>query len=332
MKTNRLEKLIGLLIVFIIISNFIPTGYQIISPGIAADLSTIIQVEEAYENHQGAFFLTSVSSENASLWNIIQHSIFRPAGHRLTPITEQLPPDMDMERFIELMTRLMEESKYQAQALAFDRAGYDHSVTGEGALIEEVLTDGTAYGELKTGDIIKEIDGQEVEFANDAAEIIRAREIGETVFLQVLRDGQLQEFELETVELAGNPEHASIGVYIKTYNFNYQFPLEVVFNTEGIIGPSAGSMFVLEIYNQLTTEDITAGRKIAGTGSVSSDGKVNKIDGVKQKIIAAEKIGANVFILPEENFQQISATEQELELVPVENIDDIFSFLEKSLG
>ena len=43
---------------------------------------------------------------------------------------------------------------------------------------------------------------------------------------------------------------------------------QVSVNTEEIGGPSAGFMFSLEIYNQLTKKDLTKGYEIAGTGTI----------------------------------------------------------------
>ena len=77
-------------------------------------------------------------------------------------------------------------------------------------------------------------------------------------------------------------------------------------NTEEIGGPSAGFMFSLEIYNQLTKEDLTKGYEIAGTGTISPDGTVGRIGGIEQKIIAADKAGADIFLAPNENGEKDS--------------------------
>ena len=63
-------------------------------------------------------------------------------------------------------------------------------------------------------------------------------------------------------------------------------------------GPSAGLMFALEILNQLTPEDLTRGLKIAGTETLSAEGEVGQIGGVEQKVMAAEREGADLFFVP----------------------------------
>ncbi len=43
-------------------------------------------------------------------------------------------------------------------------------------------------------------------------------------------------------------------------------------------------MFTLTVYNLLTPQDLTDGRKIAGTGTIDLDGTVGPIGGVEQAI------------------------------------------------
>ncbi len=331
MKKNRLKKiysrLIGIIFLLFVISNFIPTSFNLIEPGTALELSPMISVEDGYEN-EGDFLLTAVSSRRAVVWDYIYISMIKPDDKELEPFAAQMPEDMDMNEYIGIMGDLMEESKLQAQTVAFRKLGYNVSVTGEGAEVVEVMKDGTAYNKLKKDDLIIEIDGKKVEMAADAVNIIRNREIGAPVKLKVLRDGEILEFELETVELEGNKGNPSIGVLISSRGLEYDIPREVSFDTDNIVGPSAGSMFTMEIYNQLTPDDITSGKKIAGTGTVNLDGKIGKIDGVRYKMMAALEAGADIFIVPAENYEEAEAADIDLEIIKVETIDDIIEYLE----
>jgi PDZ domain-containing protein len=332
MKKNRTKKiysrLIGIIFILFVISNFIPTSFNVVEPGVALELSPIISVEDGYEN-EGDFLLTAVSSRRAVVWDYIYISLLEPDDKELESMAAQLPEDMDMNEYIKIMGDLMEESKLQAQTVAFRKLGYDVSVSGEGAEVVEVMKDGTAYNKLKKDDLIIEIDGKKVEMAADAVNIIRNREIGEPVELKVLRDGDVLDFILETVELEGNKGNPSIGVLISSRGLEYDIPREVNFETDNIVGPSAGSMFTLEIYNQLTPNDITSGKRIAGTGTVNLDGQVGKIGGVRYKMMAALEAGADLFIVPAENYEEAEAANIDLKIIKVETIDDIIEYLEK---
>jgi PDZ domain-containing protein len=334
MRNKRLKKfysrLIGVIFILFVISHFIPVPYQVMEPGIAAELSPMIQVKDGYDN-EGEFLLTAVSSRRAMAWDFFYISFFAPEDKELTAISEQLPENMEMSEYIELMAELMEESKLQAQAVAFRQAGFQVEVSGEGAEVVEVMEDGTAYNNLKKGDLITAVDGKKVEMAADAVNIIKNRNIGDIVKITVIRDEKELDFKLETVELEGNEGNPSIGVLISSRGLDYNIPGEVNFETENIIGPSAGSVFSMEIYNQLIPEDITGGKRIAGTGTISLDGEIGRIDGVKYKIMAAKEAEVDLFIVPEENYETASQISGELELLKVKTIDDIIEYLEAEL-
>ena len=91
-------------------------------------------------------------------------------------------------------------------------------------------------------------------------------------------------------------------------------------------GPSAGLMTSLEIYNRLVKEDLTKGRVIAGTGTISSIGEVGEIGGVKFKLLGAEKKGANIFLCPKANYKEAlkvhKKNKMKIKLIPVETLND----------
>ncbi|MFN2340838.1 MAG: PDZ domain-containing protein [Halanaerobium sp.] len=324
------SRLIGIVFFIFVISHFIPVPYQVMQPGIAAELSPMIEVKDGYQN-QGEFLLTAVSSRRAVAWDYFYISLFSPDDKELTSISEQLPENMEMNEYIELMAELMEESKLQAQAVAFRQAEYEVEVSGEGAEVVEVMEAGSAYNNLKKGDLITAVDGKKVEMAADAVNIIKNRNIGDIVEITIIRDQKKIDFNLETLELEGNEGNPSIGVLISSKGLDYNIPGEVNFKTENIIGPSAGSVFSLEIYNQLTAEDITGGKRIAGTGTISLDGEIGRIDGVKYKIMAAKEAGVDLFIVPEENYETASQFAGDLKLLKVKTINDIIEYLESEL-
>ncbi len=328
MRKDKLTKGIGILIVLFIIINFIPTPYYVMSPGIAEELGPIITVEDGHKtNIKGSFLLTAVGSQKATVWDYIYVKTFNPPGFELEILSEQLPEGIDMEKYLQMMSDLMEESKMTAEAVALRKLGYEVKVQGEGVEIIEVLEASQAYNELKNGDIIKSIDGQKVEIASEAVDIIRNREVGDKVNIEVIRDNERRAFTIETIELPESPGKPSIGILIRTKNLDYEFPIQVSYDTGNIVGPSAGGMFALEIYNQLVEEDLTDGKRIAGTGTINLEGEIGQIDGIVQKIIAAESAKAEIFIVPQENYEKAKTVETDLKLVPVETFDDAIEFL-----
>ncbi|MGM0410131.1 MAG: YlbL family protein [Bacillota bacterium] len=338
MKNNRLKerlnKIIGIAIVLLIISNFIPTPFMVTSPGISKELSSMITVKDGYkENIKGDFMLTAVGSKRATVLDYLRIKILKPEGYDITPRKQQIPEGMEMEEYINIMSTLMEESKIKAQAVALQEAGYevDFKEKGNGAEVVQILEGGSAEGKLETGDIIVAINGKKVELASDAVNLIREVEIGKEIELTINRNGEEKTISLKTIELDDNPDTSSIGVMIVTKNLDYNFPREITFHTENVVGPSAGGVFSLEIYNQLTDKDITKGKKIAGTGTISLDGSIGIIDGILQKVIAADEAGADIFLVPAGNYEKAQETTRDIKLVKVKDFEDAISYLENEL-
>ena len=81
----------------------------------------------------------------------------------------------------------------------------------------------------------------------------------------------------------------------------YIFPFGVSINLPDTGGPSGGLVFALGIVEKLTADDILAGRSVAGTGTISSSGLVGAIGGIDEKLIAARRAGATIFLAPAAN-------------------------------
>jgi PDZ domain-containing protein len=57
-------------------------------------------------------------------------------------------------------------------------------------------------------------------------------------------------------------------------------------------------MIALAVHDLVDDTDLAAGRTIAGTGTLSLDGAVGRIDSVGLKVLAAVDEGADVFLAP----------------------------------
>ena len=71
-------------------------------------------------------------------------------------------------------------------------------------------------------------------------------------------------------------------------------------------GPSGGLAFALGIVELLTPENILRGRSVASTGTIDAEGNVGGIGGVAEKILAAEKAGATLILVPTSNCQDLA--------------------------
>ena len=71
-------------------------------------------------------------------------------------------------------------------------------------------------------------------------------------------------------------------------------------------GPSGGLAFAIGIVELLTSENILQGRSVATTGTIDSNGNVGSIGGVAEKILAAKKAGATLFLVPQGNCKDLA--------------------------
>ncbi|WP_344442823.1 hypothetical protein [Kitasatospora nipponensis] len=97
-------------------------------------------------------------------------------------------------------------------------------------------------------------------------------------------------------------------------------------------GPSGGQMISLGIIDKLVGDghggDLTGGRDIAGTGTISDDGTVGVVGGVALKTHGAAQAGATVFLLPRAECSEAQVnTPAGLRLVPVATLADALGAL-----
>lgn len=96
--------------------------------------------------------------------------------------------------------------------------------------------------------------------------------------------------------------------------------VEIELSLENVGGPSAGLLFSLGIVD-LLGEDLTGGRVIAGTGTISPDGVVGSVGGVPLKTQAAHRDGATVFLVPAAECSAAEgAAPDGLRLIPVRTL------------
>ena len=72
-------------------------------------------------------------------------------------------------------------------------------------------------------------------------------------------------------------------------------------DSQRIGGPSAGLAFTLGLLDELTPGDLTGGKEVAATGTISPDGTVGEIGGVEQKVTAVHRAHIPYFMVPAED-------------------------------
>src|SRR5690606_20448114 len=157
-----------------------------------------------------------------------------------------------------------------------------------------------ADGILQPGDQIRKVDGKDMKEANDLVEYVKKKKAGDNIQIDIDRDGKHMTEFIEVVSFPDDKEKVGIGIQLVTeQKVTVDPPVQI--KSGNIGGPSAGLMFALEIYNQLTEEDITKGYDIAGTGEIDFEGNVLRIGGIDKKVVAANRQEIDIFFAPNES-------------------------------
>ena len=101
----------------------------------------------------------------------------------------------------------------------------------------------------------------------------------------------------------------------------------ITFDVKKTGGPSGGMIFAIGVIELLTEKDLLQGRHIAGTGTISTDGKVGPIGGINEKILAAHKAGATLFLAPAGNSADIARIPTGIKIVIVATLAEAIAAL-----
>jgi PDZ domain-containing protein len=82
-------------------------------------------------------------------------------------------------------------------------------------------------------------------------------------------------------------------------------------------------MYALGLYELMTPGDLTAGRIVAGTGTIDTDGRVGPIGGIADKVVAARESGASLFLAPQGNMGELEGIDAGgMEIVSIGTFED----------
>jgi PDZ domain-containing protein len=244
----------------------------------------------------------------------------------VVPESELFPPGTSQQQAQQQDTAQMASSQQIATAAAFN---WLHIPFTTEVTIAQIASKTPAARVLKAGDVVTVIDGKPVTDDTVFTSLIRSHPAGTTLNMTILRGGKTEQVQITTIETpasAGSSAHPIIGVVVGD---QYKFPFNVKISIGDIGGPSAGSMFALAIIDKLTTDDLTGGKFIAGTGEITPDGQVQAIGGIQQKMIGARNAGATIFLAPASNCGDVKgAVPSGLRIVKISTLSQAVTELE----
>jgi Lon-like protease len=301
-----------------------PAPYAVRSPGPTQDTlgaqndRDLIQIEgaETYDS-TGELLLTTVSVAGgpgypANLVQVLQG--WAATSRSVRPVEETFPRDATKEETEKESQQEMVSSQETATVAALTELGYEVPAT---LTIQGAVQGSGADGVVEAGDVITAANGTPIVTYQDLIDELASVTPGDDVVLTVERGGATTDVTITTQEAQGK---AILGVFIDPA---FDLPIDVSIQIEDIGGPSAGTMFALGIIDRLTPEDEANGEVIAGTGTMSVEGNVGPIGGIQQKLYGAERDGAEWFLAPAANCDEVVGNVPEgLRVVKVATLDE----------
>jgi Lon-like protease len=318
---------VAVVLVLIGLATYVPIPiFYAYTPGPVRDIESLVDVSETRTySSEGTLFLTTVNVDpQVTLWEMVAIG-FDP--DRVVVMRDAVTGGRSLDQLIEMQRDEMQASKQHATEVALAALGFGEP-KGRGARVVDTLRGFGARGVLEEGDLIVAVDGEEVDTTCDVGRLVDRHEVGDTVEVVVRRDGERRALPIETRSSERDPGTPFLGVQMEDVGYRFDPGVDVDFETGKIGGPSAGLMMTLALYDKLTPDDLTGGRRIAGTGTIACDGGVGPIGGVEQKVAGAEREGAAIFLSPQANVDAARRAADDIEVVAISNFDDAREYLE----
>ncbi|WP_461202696.1 SepM family pheromone-processing serine protease [Enterococcus sp. N342-3-1-2] len=332
--------LLFILALLIAAGALLPIPYYIEQPGATIDLKELITVNQKEDTSDGSFSLTSVGIRQATIFSAIGTKF---NGFQELVSEEDLFGGATDEEYNRIQQYYMESSQNSAIEQALKLADLPYEMAYKGVYVMGVDPNSSFADKISVGDTVTAVNGQSFTSSQDFIDYVQSQSIGDEVTVTYTQDGEEKEATGALIELSTN-QKAGIGISLVDHT-EISSDQDIVIDAGNIGGPSAGLMFTLEIYQQLTG-DIRKGHQIAGTGTISSDGTVGRIGGIDKKVASASESGAEIFFAPEDeitdeeraadpdiktNYQEAVAAAKKLgtymKIVPVSNVQDALDYL-----
>jgi PDZ domain-containing protein len=307
------------IVVFGVLFAVVTVPYVSLGPGPTFD--TLGEVDgkqvvaiEGTETHptSGHLNMTTVSQrDDLTLGQAL--SLWVSGREQLVPRDLVYPADKSREDVDKANNADFKQSEDSAEYAALGYLKYPPAVTVEG-----VNDPGPSVGKLQAGDAIDAVNGTPVATVDEFTSLLKATKPGQEIVIDYRRKNAPP--GIARVTLGTNPDRDFGYLGVAVLNAPWA-PFQIDFNLANIGGPSAGLMFSLAVVDKLTTGDLNGSKFVAGTGTISADGKVGPIGGITHKMLAARDAGATVFLVPADNCDEArNDHDGGLELVKVDSL------------
>ena len=321
-KENYKELIVLILLYLLFV---IPINYSIYAPGGLINMNRRIESKDKLYKSKGSINLTYVSLIKGTIptyliakilpsWDLVKNESFTYDGNG------------DVEETVNIDHYYLMESVSNAYKVAYNEANIDYKIKKSNNYVTYIFDE--AKTDLKKFDKIVKYDNIEFTSFSEMQKYITNKNVGDKVSFMVMRDNKEINCYAELIDINGSPKVGLTAVVINDYDSDINVKVKMKKNEAGT---SNGFMTALAIYNAITKQDITNGRKIAGTGEIDDEGNVGEIGGVTYKLQGAYNKHADVFLVPEANYNEAYSYKKkhdlDIEVVSISNFKEAINYL-----
>ncbi|MGM0216960.1 SepM family pheromone-processing serine protease [Enterococcus sp. AZ126] len=331
-----------IIVILLIVIMIFPIPYYIEGPGTTENLKDFVTVNNKKDAEPGAFYLTTVGVRKATLGSALKAKF---SDFQELVSKEELMGSSTSSEYDRIQQYYMDSSKNAAIEQALKLADVPYKMIFKGVYVLAIEDNSSFKGKISVGDTVTGIDGKTFKSSEEFVDYVKKQKVGQNVTVSYLQDGKSKEAEGKLIELPTDKK-AGIGIGLTDHTeIESSIPVEI--DAGNIGGPSAGLMFTLETYEQLTQKEIRKGHKIAGTGTINTQGVVGRIGGIDKKVVTASKNEMEIFFAPDDeitkemkkaepgiktNYEEAKAAAEKIgtkmKIVPVKNVQDALDYLD----
>lgn len=217
----------------------------------------------------------------------------------------------------------MQTSQEDSVAAALDYLDKPYKTTLQ---VHASIPDTPADGVLEPGDTLLAINSEPITELDQLRDgLDEAGEKGVDLTVKRGEETVTHHVDLSRSEDTGRWQ---LGVYLTP---EYDFPFTVDFELEQVGGPSAGMMFALGVIEELTPGSMVGTEHVAGTGTITSQGEVGPIGGIRQKLEGSAEAGARYFLAPSGNCNEVRGHVPEgMDVIEVETLGEAVNAVEQT--
>jgi PDZ domain-containing protein len=288
------------------------SGFALVEPGPVHDVSAAVvgPITDPTFPDKGRFYLTTIKLSELTWAQWVRLQLEKDSAADIAALG----------RSVDVASGLAEMGTAKSSAYAVALASFTTGRAKSDGVIVLRVEEGSPAASvgLRIGDVITKAGDVNTYYSEDLVNAVT--EADGNLELTYLRESNER-----TVLVKGVGGKDKLKVLVTTA-FKSSTPLDVPI--DGVAGSSGGLIFALSFADSLDEGDLTAGKKIAGTGTIDITGAVGGIVGVGQKVNGAFRDGATVFFAPAVNYPEaIEAAPEGIKVVPVTSYADAVKWL-----